>query len=1011
MLALPFLGPNQARRFGDRVSAGDQTGIRDGDYLVIKNREGSKVQNQFARTVLSHALALALLGVAGVTQAQDQSQPAASPQNNTSAPAPAASKPAAKSQNTQQASKQNATQLSAVNVNGGYRSSIEFSTQAKRDATNVIDTVYAEDIGKFPDTNIAESLNRIPGVQISRDVDGEGMNVQIRGLGTDFTKILLNGDQIAVASSGTLDSQNQNREVDLDLLPTEFFTQLTVQKTPEAELTEGGIAGVVDMRTTRPFDNPGTHLTYSAQGTYNSIGDNTKPRGAVIGSWTNASNTFGALIGLTASRSDYDVRGFETIGWTTPLLSASQCGIAAGTCSPAGGSWTIPGTVPANAGNGLTPGQTINNAWLLQHNPGLTTSQIANALIPRLGRDSYIQGSNDHQSALMSFEFRPDERAHFYLDTLFSKQERDFNRLDMDLVGRSGQMIPTNMQVDQNDVVTSATFANAQEFLEARPYQEHVHFYNINPGGEFLFGDDENIKLDFQGYSQRSWYYNEQPTFAVQSPPMTVTYSNTGGSYPTITPSVNLNNPNAGWTWYRLNVDNESRVTDNKGTREDLQFGDDDNNLKVGVAYDDIERQIKAYVDTSAWQNYGESVVPTSSIPNYLMPGPAGFIAFNYPAIVSATNYPYFESIAPLASAAATGASAADIDESTWAWYMEGNGKFDLWGNDLRINGGIRHAYTDQTVSGPVELNGQTDFVTLKHAYGYYLPSFNMAYDAAQDIVLRLAASRSMTRPDPSSMVPGLNFSDPSAEVATEGNPKLAPYLSTNLDFGGEWYTGNEGYVGVDFFGKRITGFTVDGTNLVPFTALGVPFADLTPTQQQALDLRGGPNSATVQVTQQVNANGTLFIKGAELTWVQPLDFIFKGLGLQTNYTTVSQRNIGPGVPAQAVGISPHTYNVTGYWEGYGTTLRLSYVWNAAQISSTPNQNGLSFGQIKTDARGQLDLGASYQFANVKSKPMITLDAINMTKADLRTVFTYENAAYTYYTPGFTIMLGVRGSF
>jgi TonB-dependent receptor len=962
--------------------------------------------------VLSRALALALLGVAGIAQAQDTPQP---PQASSSPGQPQAQPAQANAQGQNPpASKTQAKQLSAVNVSGGYRSSIQFSTEAKRDATNVVDTVYAEDIGKFPDTNIAESLNRIPGVQMSRDVDGEGMNIQVRGLGTDFTKILLNGDQLAIASSGTLDSQNQNREVDLDLLPTEFFTQLTVNKTPQANMTEGGVAGIVDMRTTRPFDNPGTHLTYSAQGTYNSVGGNVKPRGAIIGSWTNASNTFGALIGLTASRSDYDVRGYETIGWTTPQLSAAQCGIATGSCSPAGGGWSIPSTVPVGAGAGLTPGETINNAWLLQHNPGLNTQQIANALIPRLGRDAYIQGHNDHQSALMSFEFRPDERAHFYLDTLFSKQDRDFNRLDMDLVGRSGQMIPVNMQVDQNDVVTNATFANAQYFLEARPYTEHVHFYNINPGGELLFGEDENIKLDFQGYSQRSWYMNQQPTVAVQTPlgqGVTVNYANSGGNFPVVTPNIDLNNPNAGWQWYRLNVDNETRVTSNKGTREDLQIGSDDNNIRVGIAYDDIERQIKAYTDTTAWQNYGLAAVANSQLPGYLVPGPAGFIGVNYASIMNATNYGYFNSIAPLSTAAATGAGSGNIDESTWAWYIEGNGKFDLGGHELRVNAGMRHAYTDQTISGPSSIGGQLQYVDLKNAYGVYLPSFNVAFNAADDVVLRLAASRSMTRPDPSAMLPNTNFSDPSAETATQGNPKLKPYLSTNLDFGGEWYTGNEGYVGLDMFGKRVTGFTVNGVNLIPFTQLGVPYATLTPTQQQSLQLRGGPDAAMVQVQQQVNADGTLFIKGAEANWVQPLDFIMKGLGVQANYTVISQRNIGSGIPAQAIGISPHAYNVTGYWEGYGAMLRLSYVWNSAQISSTPNQNGLPFGQIKTDARGQLDMSASYQFSHLPTKPMITLDVINMTKAALRSTFTYNNAAYTYYTPGYSIMLGVRGSF
>jgi TonB-dependent receptor len=963
------------------------------------------VQIQPTKTLLSHALMLALFGVTGIARAQQQSQALAQA---------AANPPAQQGQSAQQVSASQAKQLGAVNVSGGYRSSIEFSTEAKRDATNVVDTVYAEDIGKFPDTNIAESLNRIPGVQLTRDVDGEGMNVQIRGLGTDFTKILLNGDQLAVASPGTLNAQNQNREVDLDLLPTEFFTQLTVNKTPQPSMTEGGIAGVVDMRTTRPFDNPGTHLTYSAQTSYNSIGNNVQPRGSLIGSWTNHSNTFGVLVGVTGTRSDYDVRGFETIGWTTPQLSASQCGTAAGGCSLPGGSWFIPGTVPAGAGAGLTPGETIDNAWLLAHNPGLNTQQIASALIPRLGRDSYIQGTNDHQSALMSFEFRPDERAHFYLDTLFSQQERDFTRMDMDLIGRSGQMIPLGMQVDQNNVVTNATFANAQYFLEQYAYREHVHFYNLNPGGELLFGDDENIKLDFQGYTQRSWYLGEQPSVLVSSPlgqNISVNYANNGGQYPIITPNVSLNNPNLGWGWYRLDVQNQTRVTANKGTREDLQIGDDDNNVKLGIAYDDIARQLTAYDNSTAWQNYAEAAVPSSSLSSYLMPGPAGFIMMNMPALMAATHYDYYNATAPVSTSAASGANTGNIEESTWAWYLEGNGKYDLWGHDLRINGGVRHAYTDQTVSGPSTIGTGLQYLTLKRAYGYYLPSFNLAYNATDDVILRLAASRSMTRPDPSAMVPNTNFSDPVAETATAGNPRLAPYLSTNLDLGGEWYTGNEGYVGLDLFGKRISGFTVLSTNLVPFQQLGIPFADLTDTQQQAINLRGGPNAAMVQVQQELNANGLLFIKGAELNWVQPLDFIYKGLGVQANYTVISQRNIGSGLPAQADGISPHTYNLTGYWEGHGATVRLSYVWNAAQISSSPNQNGLPFGQIKTDARGQLDLSASYQFSHLPSKPSVTLNFINMTKAPLRQTFTYENAAYTYYTPGYTIMLGIRGSF
>src|SRR6478752_8580886 len=117
----------------------------------------------------------------------------------------------------------------------GIRASLQSATEAKMESTGFTDSIFAEDIGKFPDTNIAESFNRIPGITISREISVEGLNVAIRGLGTNFTKILLNGAPVAVASTGRTDAQNTNREVDLDLFPTELFTQLTVHKSSSAE--------------------------------------------------------------------------------------------------------------------------------------------------------------------------------------------------------------------------------------------------------------------------------------------------------------------------------------------------------------------------------------------------------------------------------------------------------------------------------------------------------------------------------------------------------------------------------------------------------------------------------------------------------------------------------------------------------------------------------------------------------------------------------------------------------
>src|SRR6185437_3866030 len=169
-------------------------------------------------------------------------------------------------------------------------------TAAKRDAIGFTDSIYSEDIGKFPDNNIAEAFNRVPGIVIMRDITGQGVNIAIRGLGTDFTKVLLNGAPIAVASTGTTDAQSTNNEVDLHMFPPELFNSLAVEKTSSADMLEGGAAGTVNMRTVRPFDSPGQHIAFGAQGTKNQNAGAWGNHDYVVASDT-FENGFGILIG------------------------------------------------------------------------------------------------------------------------------------------------------------------------------------------------------------------------------------------------------------------------------------------------------------------------------------------------------------------------------------------------------------------------------------------------------------------------------------------------------------------------------------------------------------------------------------------------------------------------------------------------------------------------------------------------------------------------------------------
>jgi len=1014
----------------------------------------------------------------------------------------------------------------------GYRASLASSTNAKKNSVGFTDSIFAEDIGKFPDTNIAESFNRIPGVTIAREVTGEGLNVTIRGLGTNFTRVLLNGAPVAVASTGRTDSQNTNREVDLDMFPTELFTSLVVNKSGIADQVEGGAAGTVNMRSARPFDRAGTRVTYGAQLTKNTNSKDWGYRGSLLGSTT--MGDFGILLGVAGVHNKVRSTGFETIGWTNPNLStpnsiagttggvqnvptpaqiaASQCRANNASCnSTGGGNWTIPGSVPINAGNGLTTGTIINQDFLLAQNPGASITQIDNGIIPRLGRPMFEQGTKDRINAIASLEYKG-ESFHAYVDGMFGWKDNQLERVDMNWVGRNGAAIPLNTQYDRSDctagcVVTKGTYANAQWFLEYRPFIEKTKFWGVNPGFDWQLAD--KLKVDVAANYTWSSFHRESPSVVVLTAPnsgVTVNYDNTGGDVPSITTNIDLNNPaNFAWPGGRVNIQDEKRETETKGIRGNLTWGDNSFNIKVGAAWDDTSRRINAYDNSQAWQNavcgnapsvflpspntqppcnglvqpgaapagypsypaygtgyssgatgtvtYGGSLISNAQLASLLRRTSAGFVTVDWNAFKAASNYDAFHNAAPEAGSSNTGASGGYVREKVIGAYAEVNGDLQIGDNNhLNYNAGVRYVRTDQTIGGRVSIsdprNSQdpdgagplpnacpgtgnprdgscypnlTNFVYTDSRYENWLPSVSGAFHIGDAAVVRAAVSRTMTRPNPNTMLPGLNFSTPSADVGSVGNPSLDPYLSTNIDLGFEYYTGKEGYVGFTAFRKAVTGFTTTGTVTVPFTALaayGVTYDTLTPTQQIAINSRGGPSSATVVLNQQVNATGTLKVNGLEVNWVQPLDFLLgkiglNGFGFNANLTLIDQTGSG-AAPAVAVGVSPVTYNITGYYEKGGINVRLSTTFQRGSVSSDANQNGIALARLYSNDYQQFDMSASVDFAEVfdlKWAPELTLDVINLTKEKQRSYFQFDNAAFTLYDPGRQVMIGLRGRF
>ncbi len=726
----------------------------------------------------------------------------------------------------------------------GIRASLESATNAKKNAVAFGDSIFAEDIGKLPATNLAETLNRMPGVRLNRDINGEGTQVAIRGLGPSFTRVLLNGSQLQVASDGGTNGGSANREVDLDFFPSELFTRLDLAKSPSPSTLEGGIAGTVNLRNARPFDKEGTHVTVVAQGQYTDNNDKFSPRGAIVASHT--TDTFGILVGVAGVKTKTRVDGFESVGWTDGNLGTGDAG---------GNNFSWASVVPNNTGHGLVAGQPVD----VVATSGLTRDQLSTALIPRLGRKSLTEGDRSRISALASLEWRPSDELHFALDGIWAKSKRDYSKVNMNWQVRNsgpgtsaqstGGMVPIDLTVDDNGVVTSGTFANSSYFLEASLFKQTTKFWNVNPSVSWQ--PTEDLKVDLSANWSKSRFFREQPTWAFQTTPQSgveTYYDNTGGDYPSITSNLDLNDPNNGsWQWYRQNIQLVRRKTETKGAHLDVTYGDDMFNVKVGGAYDQATRSIRAYDNSTAYQlsvcgtgcTGATGTVPTSAIAQYLRSSStAGFIVPDFDALKQATNYASYRDSAPEARGAVTGGATGDMDEKVWGAYFELNGVTTIAGRDLHINTGMRYAHTDQLVVGPSQVGTAIVDITSSSTYENFLPSINLTYDVADNVKLRASASRTMTRPDAGAILPGITFSDPSALTATAGNPNLKPYTSDNYDLGGEIYTGGIGYVGVSLFMKNIQGFTVTTSEQVAFGSLNIPFDSLISTQQNALNDR-----------------------------------------------------------------------------------------------------------------------------------------------------------------------------
>jgi TonB-dependent receptor len=777
----------------------------------------------------------------------------------------------------------------------GFRASLQNSVGAKRDNISVSDSIFAEDIGKFPDLNLAESLQRIPGVQIARDVTGEGTSVAIRGLGRDFTQITLNGAPVETASDSNIDNVSSGRGLDLVLFPTELFRQLTVTKTPTARQVEGAVAANVDLRIARPFDNKGFHFNYTAKGSYQEASEDWSPRlGAYVSNtWETGAGEFGVLGGVAYSNRKYRSDGFNTIGFTTvatPGCPTTQAGCntrnqATGGYGNASQAW--PSTVPAGysfGANGANPGDPLTVCGpgdTPGGTSGLSCNQLSFAIWPRLARPDSLVGERETKSAILSLQWALNDSLSFYWDNLYSEADHPYERNDLNLAVRSTNTnVPVNVQVNEDNVVTRATIANPVWLNENRPYHEDTDFVNSILGMEWKIG--EKFTLDTSlNYNHSNWFRSTN-TYLFNSnlnSGITVDLEANGDGVIKVTPSRDLNDVNF-WNWNALRIQPVQREVWQKGGRIEGEYAFADAfKLAAGYSQDKFHREITNWETTSCATDGGNTTsvsgraclealasegiqnakvaIPNAQLGQFMQPWTHGALYNtsdfnvglnngwalpNYRLLDPATNIDFFEK--ELAVGRAYGNDVAGynprtLDEDTSGIFVEANGEFEVL-EGLRYNAGIRHIETDQMVSGFVTVNTPTGAVRQLQInnvnYDKNLPSTNLALEFGHGIVGRAAYSTTMTRPQPGDIAPNESLSV-NGDILTRGNPGLDPYFSDNYDLGVEWYFGDSGLgvIALNAWQKKIEGYTSIVSTPTPFGQLGIDFSTLPIATQTGL--------------------------------------------------------------------------------------------------------------------------------------------------------------------------------
>lgn len=881
--------------------------------------------------------------------------------------------------------------IEVIEVKGSFRDSLSNALNQKRQSDGAIDAILAEDIADFPDLNLAESLQRIPGIAISRAA-GEGRQISVRGLGPEFTRVRINGMEAVSTSGGTdqIGGANRGRGFDFNTFSSDLFSSLTVRKTASADVEEGSLGATVDLKAAQPFDYDGFTFAASGQMGYNDLSEKSDPKTSFLVSDIFADGKIGALFSASYSERQLKDQGASTVRWNNVNDFGSYQG----------------------------------------DNAAPELAEINNAFRPRLPRyDSYTHDM-DRLGLSSSFQFRPNEDTKIDLDVLYAKTDATRNEVFLQGILNGGAaatntapasgtyiMDVVDYFIDDTNTMTYGSFENAIIRSENRFDELSTEFLQYNLSLKQHLTDD--LSMDAMIGTAKSEFDNPvQTTLVAEKRGVEFAYDYRGGNRenPALTYGAGVFDPN-GWTSNSVRL--RPLGAENTFDTAELNFTyllTDNLTLKAGLHYKDFS--FETY-EARRQNELGAGIVYT---PDLLMQYNSGlgsqpvWLVPDFTAIDA--QYDIYSNTGAFAvSADNRRADNYSANEETFGAYLQLGFDTDIADMPLRGNVGLRQVKTDQSSTAWASVAATPTQITAEHDYNELLPSLNLALEAWEDVIVRFGYADVIARAGLGAIRPDVSVSaSGSNRTVSGGNPQLEPTKAQTYDLGFEFYFSDESMLGVAVFFKEFDSHVQTFAEGKKFTETGLPI-------QAAIDAcTAGPGygvdcneNAEWQVNTPVNGPGGN-LKGMEVSYQLPFTFLpefWNRFGFIGNYTYVDAQmdyvnNKGEYLYTRDLnGLSKNTSAATIYYEHEALNARISIAKRGKYLTSAVGRDNNDM--EGTNATTNVDASVSYA---LNDNWKISFEALNLTdEVDDQWVDSAGNRLTYYHETGRQYYVGAQYKF